>query len=49
MQGDTSWAARTTNQQSRTILAPFSTVIIAELGNHCYFHYLVNLVDLDRV
>jgi len=37
-------------QQSRIVLALLlSMTIIAELVNHCYHHYLFNLVDLSKV
>jgi len=47
---DAGWATHTPYRQSRIILAVYpGTTIFAEQGNHCHFHYLVNLVDLDRV
>lgn len=40
----------TPNQQPHIVLALLlGTTIFAELGNHCYFNYLVNLIDLDKV
>ena len=47
---DEQWAQHSPDQQSRLILTFLLDItILADLGNRCYFHYLVSLVDLDRV
>jgi len=39
-----------TYQQACIILALLDGItIFVELDNHCHFHYLVDLVDLDRM
>ena len=50
MQDDAGCATHKHDQQFHIILAILlGTTIFAKLGNHYYFHYLVNLIDLDRV
>jgi len=47
---DAGWVTHTPDQRCQIIVALFlNATILAELGNHCCFHYLFNLVDLDRV
>jgi len=50
MNDDERWAQHSPDQESQLILNfLLDTTILADLGNCCHFHYLVNLVDLDRV
>jgi len=44
------WPYHSLEQQSHIILALLLTMtIFTSLDNHCHSHYLVNLVDLNKV
>jgi len=50
MNDDKQQAQHSPDQQSWSMLTfLLGTTIFADLSNHCHFHYLVNLVNLDRV
>jgi len=49
MRDDEQWALHSLGQQSHIILTLLCMTDFADLSNYCHFHYLVDLVDLNRV
>jgi len=43
------WAQHSPKQESCIILVLLSMIIFTDLGNHCHFHYIVNLVDQNSM